>query len=287
MALIRSGESTRLVAGVLDTRLLFGVAFAFAFVLAWLPVEWTIGRFIYDDMFYYLRVAQHIVAGHGSTFDGVAPTNGYHPLWMMICVALALLLSGDMLVHGVLTVAAVLHVAQGVVLSRILSHYVRPAVMLFLTALYLLNWRTLAINLCGLEAPLATFLALAIFHKFLLGDVSSNIRSSFKAGLLLGLGVLARFDLLLLAVFCCVWILLDSRPHLRRSLIERLQCTGAAVTGVFIALLPWFLVSLHVSDTLLPNSRHAVKFLSGIAYDLSSPLQVLDQLRQQTMSFLY
>lgn len=142
MALIRSGESTRLVAGVLDTRLLFGVAFAFAFVLAWLPVEWTIGRFIYDDMFYYLRVAQHIVAGHGSTFDGVAPTNGYHPLWMMICVALALLLSGDMLVHGVLTVAAVLHVAQGVVLSRILSHYVRPAVMLFLTALYLLNWRT-------------------------------------------------------------------------------------------------------------------------------------------------
>lgn len=287
MATIHSGASPRLGAGVLEPRLLFAVALSLALVLAWLPVEWTIGRFIYDDMFYYLRVAQHIVAGQGSTFDGIASTNGYHPLWMIICVALALVLSGDMLVHGVLTVAALLHVAQGIVLWRILAEHVRPAVALFLTALYLLNWRTLAINLCGLEAPLATFLALAIFQQFLQSDVSSNVRSSFKAGLLLGLGALARFDLLLLVGFGCIWIFLASRQDLRRSLIDRLHCTAAAGVGVFIVLLPWFVFSHRISDALLPNSRHAVKYLSGISYDPSSPLQVLEQLRKQTMSFLY
>lgn len=42
-----------------------------------------------DDAFYYLEVANHIAAGHGSTFDGSAATNGYHPLWLLVCSALA------------------------------------------------------------------------------------------------------------------------------------------------------------------------------------------------------
>src|SRR4051812_10146858 len=37
-----------------------------------------------DDSFYYFRTAQHIVAGDGSTFDGINFTNGYHPLWMTL-----------------------------------------------------------------------------------------------------------------------------------------------------------------------------------------------------------
>lgn len=37
-----------------------------------------------DDSFYYFRTAQHIVAGDGSTFDGINFTNGYHPLWMAL-----------------------------------------------------------------------------------------------------------------------------------------------------------------------------------------------------------
>ncbi len=37
-----------------------------------------------DDAFYYYEIASNIVAGYGSTFDQTAPTNGYHPLWMLI-----------------------------------------------------------------------------------------------------------------------------------------------------------------------------------------------------------
>lgn len=42
-----------------------------------------------DDAFYYLEVANHVAAGHGSTFDGAAATNGYHPLWMVVCCLVA------------------------------------------------------------------------------------------------------------------------------------------------------------------------------------------------------
>ena len=37
-----------------------------------------------DDAFYYLRIAEHILAGDGPTFDGRTATNGYHPLWMSV-----------------------------------------------------------------------------------------------------------------------------------------------------------------------------------------------------------
>lgn len=34
-----------------------------------------------DDAAYYLRVAEYAARGQGFTFDGLAPTNGFHPLW--------------------------------------------------------------------------------------------------------------------------------------------------------------------------------------------------------------
>ncbi len=42
--------------------------------------------FSHDDSFYYLKTAQNICNGLGSTFDGISPTNGYHPLWLVITV---------------------------------------------------------------------------------------------------------------------------------------------------------------------------------------------------------
>lgn len=40
----------------------------------------------FDDAWYYFGIARNIVAGHGSTFDQLNPTNGYHPLWMGVSV---------------------------------------------------------------------------------------------------------------------------------------------------------------------------------------------------------
>ena len=39
-----------------------------------------------DDAFYYYKVAQNVLAGHGFTFDQINLTNGFHPLWMVVCL---------------------------------------------------------------------------------------------------------------------------------------------------------------------------------------------------------
>jgi hypothetical protein len=50
---------------------------------------YEIGKFFFaDDAFYYLKIAQNVVLGRGSTFDGASATNGYHPLWELCCIAL-------------------------------------------------------------------------------------------------------------------------------------------------------------------------------------------------------
>lgn len=40
-----------------------------------------------DDFFYYLKIADQILAGHGITFDGEHATNGFHPLWLAVILA--------------------------------------------------------------------------------------------------------------------------------------------------------------------------------------------------------
>jgi hypothetical protein len=45
--------------------------------------------FFPDDAFFYLKIADHIRQGLGSTFDGLNPTNGYHPLYMVMLAGLS------------------------------------------------------------------------------------------------------------------------------------------------------------------------------------------------------
>ncbi|HMI30346.1 MAG TPA: hypothetical protein VK527_01310, partial [Candidatus Limnocylindrales bacterium] len=60
-----------------------------------LPAQLNPRRFPSDDSFFYLQVARNIAAGHGSTFNTVSPTNGYHPLWMVPCVLAEAIARGD------------------------------------------------------------------------------------------------------------------------------------------------------------------------------------------------
>ncbi|MBN1491131.1 MAG: hypothetical protein JXA69_14555 [Phycisphaerae bacterium] len=59
-----------------------------------MPRAWIIAM-CSDDAFYYFTIARNIVEGRGCTFDGVAPTNGFHPLYMLICTGIFYLAGSD------------------------------------------------------------------------------------------------------------------------------------------------------------------------------------------------
>lgn len=102
-------------------RVLTGVAVGVAGLWLAVIVLWPHAVFsmTFDDAWYYWGIADNVAAGHGSTFDGVNETNGYHPLWLALSVpAYALGAEGMGAGRLLLAVQAVLYGAALVVLAR-------------------------------------------------------------------------------------------------------------------------------------------------------------------------
>jgi hypothetical protein len=62
----------------------FGFSLLLRLAIAWLPAERSFALTVPDDGYYYFTIASNIAQGQGVTFDGLAPTNGFHPLWMAL-----------------------------------------------------------------------------------------------------------------------------------------------------------------------------------------------------------
>jgi hypothetical protein len=59
-------------------------ALAVRLYVAWQPVETLVTKNLPDDAFYYFEMAQRLAAGGGVSVDGINPTNGFHPLWLLL-----------------------------------------------------------------------------------------------------------------------------------------------------------------------------------------------------------
>jgi hypothetical protein len=64
------------------------VVAAITLLLARLPADQLI-TIVPDDAYFYLKTAWHVASGHGSTFDGLNATNGYHPLYLGVLAVLS------------------------------------------------------------------------------------------------------------------------------------------------------------------------------------------------------
>ncbi|MEY2421573.1 MAG: hypothetical protein QOI95_1640 [Acidimicrobiaceae bacterium] len=127
---------------------------------AWLPiiVLWGAAPFTvtFDDAYYYFQIGREIAHGHGSTFNGLDHTNGYHPLWQGICALPYLVgFSGLAAVRALLVLqlllwAATLWVIAGIVGPRLSR--VSTGTVAVLMALIAGNPYVLKIFVNGLES---------------------------------------------------------------------------------------------------------------------------------------
>ncbi|MCC5875918.1 MAG: hypothetical protein JJU11_06840 [Candidatus Sumerlaeia bacterium] len=178
-----------------------------------------------DDSSYYFLVANHIASGVGSTFDGVNMTNGYHPLWMMVCTLLAWATGGGALdsVDGMVfytRLALAVQMFLGLAAVLMLWVAVRPMTFLPPTSaaviplLFALPWQLYAMG-DGLESALTLFFWAGLFYflprlKPFTGRPGGD---DFAFGALLSIGFLARLDHALLCIAIAVVALM-------------LQCSG-------------------------------------------------------------
>jgi hypothetical protein len=81
--------------------------------------------YLTDDAFYYFKTAQNITEGAGISFDSIAPTNGFHPLWMLVCVPVFALARFDLFLplRVLIVLQGLLNAISGYLLYRIFADH--------------------------------------------------------------------------------------------------------------------------------------------------------------------
>ena len=162
----RTGKDADLRAGPWPRRvvlvLLAGYAawYLFLAIGASLP---TVVNGLPDDAFYYLQVARHVASGLGSTFDGVEPTNGYHPLWMWLLIPVQAVTRGapEVSLRAALLLSGLLSLLSLWMLQRLLR--ARAGAWAAVTGLLLLAWpRIFGLTTNLLESGLVLLLLFAV-----------------------------------------------------------------------------------------------------------------------------
>ena len=217
---------------------------------------WCDNRVVADDAFYYFTIARQLAAGHGATFDGLAPTNGFHPLWLLLLTPVfaltGALRAGSWLgVHLALSLSALLDVASGVLLWRLLRRLGSPRGAHWAAAVWFLSPITVLLSLRGLESALnVTLFAVWLWVvAWAFGDGAPDARRGALVGIVTGLAFLARTDngpllgLTLALITLGAW-------RATRGAWRRLPgfLVVAGVTAAVIAL-PWFLWNLVTFGT--------------------------------------
>ncbi len=214
-------------------------------------LSWLI--FVQDDLLYYLKVAQSIAHGHGSTFNGIVPTNGYQPLWLLLLVALSWFTENPRVILAAIAVSNLVAAIATFVLARKLlrTSGVRPLLVFGLAA-----WVTLysvSLFFYGMEVTLTVPLLLGVICLLLnVGWLQQSPLHTFALGLLLSAMVLSRIDTLILGGLLLAGIILS--PPLRRLLRPGL------VLGAALGLLPlvaYFVFNHIFFHTWLPVSGMA------------------------------
>ena len=124
--------------------------------------------FTRDDAYYYFKVAQNISEGHGSTFDGINTTNGYHPLWMLVCIPIFALARFDLILplRVLLLVMSGLSVATGILLYRLVGRIFAPALGAIAALFWVFSYDVLTtIYQQGLESGIAAFFVVLLLYK--------------------------------------------------------------------------------------------------------------------------
>ncbi len=220
------------------------------------PREALLG-FLTDDAFYYLAIARSILAGAGSTFDGIASTNGYHPLWMACVVAFCAPFGPEPLGPAIalLSLSALVSALALGLLHGTVERRLAPGMGALALALCLPTNAVSAMT-NGMETGLlllAVFAWVACLLRYELLSYRARSRAPFLSGLLLGTIFLARLDSVFLLLAAGVLFLVSG--VLQRVAARELASRSAAqVAGVLVLAVPYFAWSQASFGALGPIS---------------------------------
>jgi 4-amino-4-deoxy-L-arabinose transferase-like glycosyltransferase len=223
----------------------------------------TIVQYVPDDAFYYFQIARHIVAGNGSTFDGVYMTNGYHPLWMSLLLPFAAFFASPLaFLKAGLAAAIACNLICAVLLYRLVRRTTGIGWLAVAgSAAYFLNSQAILSSLDGLETSVSSLLFIVLLYLTLSGRMfRGDLVHLARYGIILGLLFLSRTDnVFYLAAFFLVALFQIPQQH-------RLSRSAVLLGGVALIVSPWLLWNMFDFGAIVQSSGFAYPYLQHVAY---------------------
>jgi hypothetical protein len=194
---------------------------------------------IVDDASYYFTTARNLADGRGLTFDGIHPSNGFHPLWLLMLVPLFLLHEPpETMIRLVALLQTVLLGIAYLVFWRTQSKLFSPRT----AALTAILFAGLVFPLCinGMESALLVLLVTMLYGYGLhIAQTQPNWQRAALLGIIVGCVVLARLDMIFIALCLFGWLARCCLPVETRSravaLVLVCGLAAAAVVGPWLA----------------------------------------------------
>lgn len=236
--------------------LLILVGLAVRLVVAWQPVPELVMRFNADDAYYYLTIARNVAFGRGVTFDGLAPTNGFHPLYLVLLVPIFWVTGGalELNVHLALTLLSLTNVLTALPLYAMVKRTIDERAAWVALVAWLFNPFVMAITLLGVESALYVWVMAWTLERYTAWQADKRRRVLFIVGILAGLAVLARTDgifLVLALAFDLGWKVWQTQDRRGPALLG---------TSIGIVLLPWLVWNWITFGTWLQSSGAAILY---------------------------
>jgi hypothetical protein len=217
-----------------------------------------------DDGYYNLVLARNIAAGHGATFDGLGPTNGFHPLWTM-CLAPFFIGNPESLfgpVRAMIVLALVLHLGAALAIRRAVARFADSGVAAIAAFLYAGNPLALYLVVSGMESSvvaLTVAMLTTVSVRLQQGDLAlDNVGSAVQVGALCGLCMLTRTDLVMLGGLVLAQAVL--RPAVGAVWPWSVRLRGGLVAGLaaFTVVAPWLAWNLWRFGSVVQVSARAL-----------------------------
>ena len=205
-----------------------------------------------DDAYYYFTVARNIAQGRGITIDGIHWTSGFQPLWGFLTAAFFLVPS-EREAFGLIYLASM---ACWLGSALLLLRFVRRASVApvddftaaAIVAFFLAERQLSSLYVNGMETALHGLSVLALlvaFQAYLQRPPQKDDRlAGVRLGLLCGLAMLARNDVVFLCGALLVPLLLD----------RRWRDTAITIAVASVLVLPWLAYCQWLLGSPIPQS---------------------------------
>ncbi len=222
---------------------------------------------VFDDTFYFLKIAQNATSGGRASFDGIHSTNGFQPLWLLVLLPLYgfLHFTPETMLRLVLLLQVVMLGAAAWIMMRFLREFF--PLRIALTALILVVFAVLYPALNGMESAVLILTMVSLLAYGAHASVFDRFRprTSLVFGALLGLVFLSRLDTVFLAPALGAVGLLTGQESLRVKVL-RLCCIAGATTIVVIPYLIW---NLLTTGHVMPISEQLKSTFPVVSFEVS------------------